>query len=68
MSDQSPTPSGLTIDGVAVPQHIEAADGAAIARYVAEQQERSQAAAPLVVPAVLETAPNPPTDAEGAES
>ena len=50
--------SGLTIDGVRIPQEIEGQGTAAILAYLAD--------AP--VPLVAESAPNPPTLAEGAES
>lgn len=56
-------PSGLTVNGVAVPAHIEAAGPDAIMAHLA--------GAPAVsapVPSVPESAENPPTDDEGAES
>lgn len=63
MTSSSPdTPSGLTVDGVAVPADIEAAGPDAIAAHLAG------APAPASVPSVPESAENPPTDDEGVES
>lgn len=61
---ESALPSGLTVDGVRVPQAIEAEGGEAVTMYVLEQL----ALAAETAPAVVETAPNPPTFDEGAES
>jgi hypothetical protein len=62
-SDSAPVPpSGLTINGVAVPMDVESAGPDAIAAHVAA------ATSPAPVPSVPESAENPPTDDEGAES
>jgi hypothetical protein len=52
-----PSPSGLTVDGVPIPQEIEGAGGAAIADYLLDHLP---SAAPQPDAA-------PPTTAEGAE-
>jgi hypothetical protein len=67
MTLDSSQPSGLTVDGVAVPQTVEADGPDAVTRYVADQHALAALTAPRPV-AVVETAPNPPTFDEGRES
>lgn len=61
MSDSPAFASGLTVDGIAVPQEIESDGTAAVESYVAAQQ----AVASLIA---VSTEPNPPTTDEGVES
>jgi hypothetical protein len=60
----SSEPSGLTVDGIRVPQTVEAEGAEAVEAYVAAHRGDGSAA-------VVDTAPaspaNPPTLAEGAE-
>ena len=49
MSDLT-SPSGLTIDGVRVPQHVEADGHEAVASYVLEQQTAPSVPAPTPAP------------------
>lgn len=69
MSTEPSVPSGLTVDGIAVPQPIEAEGAWAVEQYVAEQRAIASITShtsATTAPAV-ESAPNPPTFDEGAE-
>jgi hypothetical protein len=60
-----PVPSGLTVDGVAIPQSIEAEGGAAVEQYVAAQ---TAPPVPAALPiAAADTDPAPYSHAEGAD-
>lgn len=65
MSTEPSVPSGLTVDGIAVPQPIEAEGAWAVEQYVAEQ--RAIASITSHTAPAVESAPNPPTFDEGAE-